>query len=179
MSLTLKTNLTSFDRMLDSMTIDVEDGVRPASQAGAEVFYQQVKRNVAGIGRVTGNLDSAIYQAYSANNSGKGRAVYHVSWNARKAPHGHLVEFGHIQRYKVYTGRDGRWYTAIRPGMKGKKAPPRKASQSVKDAYYVPLASPRQVAAQPFIRPALAVSPQAAAAAEKALWAYLRKTWAI
>lgn len=179
MSLTLKTDLSGFDQMIDGMTLDVEASARPASQAGAEVFYRQVKDNVAAIGRVTGNLDSSIYQAYSANNSGKGRAVYHVSWNARKAPHGHLVEFGHIQRYKVFTGKDGHWYTAIRPGMKGKKAPSRKAPQAVKDAYYIPLDAPRQVAARPFIRPALAVAPQASAAAKKSLWAYLRKTWAI
>lgn len=179
MSLTLKTDLSSFDRLMSTMTLDVEAAARPAAQAGAEVFYKQVKLNVAGLGRVTGNLDSAIYQAYSANNSGKGRAVYHVSWNAKKAPHGHLVEFGHIQRYKVFLAKNGRWYTAIQPGMKGKKAPARKAPQAVKDAYYVPLAAPRQVAAQPFVRPALAVAPQAAEASEKALRAYLRKTWLI
>ena len=57
----------------------------------------------------------------------------------------------------------------IRPGMAGKKPPSRKAPQAVKDAYYVPLDTPRQVAAQPFIRNALSKAAEASAAAETAL----------
>lgn len=64
-------------------------------------------------------------------------------------------------------GKDGNWYTAVRPNMIGKPKPSRKASQSVKDAYYVPLPTPRQVAARPFIRPAMQKQAQAVAAARK------------
>ena len=42
-----------------------------------------------------GALKRSIYQAYSADHSSAAVATYHVSWNARKAPHGHLIENGH------------------------------------------------------------------------------------
>lgn len=171
MSVNLKTNLTGFERMLDQLGTDVEAAARPAAQAAAAVFYRAVQSNVAAIGKDTGNLARGIYHAYSRDNSAPGRAVYHISWNARKAPHGHLVEFGHVQRYRVYINKRGEWKTMIRPGMAGKKKPSRDASQAVKDAYYVPLAAPRQVAAQPFVRPALAKAAEASAAAEAVLLA--------
>lgn len=145
----------------------VESAVRPAAQAGTQVIYDAVKANVAAIGTKTGNLSRSIYQAFSPEQSGSGKATYHISWNAKKAPHGHLVEFGHIQRYKVYVGKDGKWYTAVRPSMAKKPRPSRRAPQAVKDAYYVPLPSPRQVAARPFIRPAFYKQGEAIAAATK------------
>jgi len=169
MSFSLNVDTSALDRLMDMLGDEAEAAARPAAQASAQVFYKAVKANVAALGRNTGNLDRSIYQVYSKSKSGSGRAVYHVSWNAQKAPHGHLVENGHIQRYKVYVGKDGRWYTAIRPGMKGKNAPPRKAPQSVKDEYYVPLAAPRQVPAQSFVRKALSSSDEALAAAESVL----------
>lgn len=118
---------------LDALAEKVKTAVRPAAQAGAQVFYNEVKLNVGKIGKVTGNLDASIYQVYSEDNSTPTTATYHISWNTRKAPHGHLVEFGHIQTRKVYLGSDGKWYTS-----------PEK------------LPEPKQVAARPFIRPAYA-----------------------
>lgn len=41
-----------------------------------------------------GNLRAAIYRAYSPEKSGDSRKEYRISWNARKAPYGHMVEFG-------------------------------------------------------------------------------------
>ena len=169
MTLSLSANLTGFERMLDQLGTDVEAAARPAAQAAADVFYRAVKDNVQALGRVTGNLDGSIYQAYSKERSGPGHAVYHISWNERKAPHGHLVEYGHVQRYVVYLNKKGEWKTKIRPEMLGKKKPSRRASQAVKDAYYVPLASPKQVAAKPFVRPAFALADRASAAAESML----------
>lgn len=163
----IKVDLGSLDALLSDKREKVESAVRPAAQAGAQVIYDAVKANVAAIGSKSGNLSKSIYQAYSADNSGPGKATYHISWNASKAPHGHLVEFGHIQRYKVYVGKDGKWYTAVRPNMQGKPKPSRRASQAVKDAYYVPLPSPKQVAARPFIRPAFYKQGLAIAAAKK------------
>lgn len=118
------------------------EAARPAAQAGAQVIYEEVRRNVVRIKRKTGNLAASIYQAYSTDNSRPGGAqTYHVSWNAKKAPHGHLVEFGHLQRYEViYEPETRRLWTD-----KSK-----------------PLAAPRQVAARPFIRPALAAKGAAA-----------------
>lgn len=135
----------ALDVALSAMEADVSAAVRPAAQAGAQVVYEAVQRNVAAIGTKTGNLRRAIYQAFSADNSEDGiKATYHISWNKRKAPHGYLVEYGHIQRYKVIIGRDGKFYT-------DKKHP---------------LPSPKHVAAQPFLRPAIAVIPNALGAAE-------------
>lgn len=151
----LSVDLAGLHGMLEQLGDRAEAAARPAAQAAAQVLYDAVKENVAALGRVTGNLDRSLYQAYSASNSGPGHATYHVSWNPRKAPHGGLVEFGYIQRYKTYVGRNGQWYTAVRPEMRGKPRPKRRASQAVKDAYYVPLPAPRQVAANPFVRKAV------------------------
>lgn len=78
--------------------------VRPASQAGAQVLYDEVLLRVpvstkvrklkSGRTIAPGALKASIYQVFSEDNSESGRATYHVSWNYRKAPHGHLVEFG-------------------------------------------------------------------------------------
>jgi hypothetical protein len=47
--------------------------------------------------------------------------------------------------------------------------PGRTAPQSVKDAYYVPLPTPKQVAAKSFVRKAASRMPEAITAAEKVL----------
>ncbi|MBV2184457.1 MAG: hypothetical protein KUL88_07955, partial [Rhizobium sp.] len=91
-------------------------------------------------------------------------------WNAKKAPHGHLLEYGHVQRYAVFIGKDGKWHTAIRPEKLGTPKPRRNASQAEKDAYYLPRkGGPRFVAARPFVRPAAAKFPEAVAAMEAEL----------
>lgn len=142
--------------MLNTLADKADEVARPAAQAMAQVFYDEIKRNVSKLGRVTGNLDRGIYQVFSQSNSGQAKATYHVSWNHKKAPHGHLVEWGHIQRYQVYVNSKGEFKTAIRPEAQGKPKPRRNASQAEKDAYYVPLSGgPKQVAARPFVRPAV------------------------
>lgn len=135
MSKTLQASLRSVDAVFDGIESDVAGAVRPAAQAGAQVLYEEVRCNVFGIGRKTGNLADSIYQVYSKDRSIEGeKAIYHVSWNARKAPHGHLVEFGYMQRYRVFLGKSGKWITSKKH----------------------PLPSPRHVAANPFVRPAMA-----------------------
>jgi hypothetical protein len=168
----LSVNLSSLNAMLGEMGDLAEEAARPAAQAAAQVLADEMLSNVQRIRRVTGNLESAIYQVYSKDHSGPGHATYHVSWNHRKAPHGGLVEFGHIQRYVSFVGSDGKWYTAIRSGMRGKRRPARGASQAAKDAYYVTLPEPKQIAAQPFARPAAGKFPEATAAAEEKLLEY-------
>lgn len=170
MSMIIKVDLDGLDRMIDTLGTDIENAVRPAAQAAAQVIYDDVRRNVARIGYVTGNLERSIYQVYSREMSSPGVAVYRISWNANKAPHGHLIEYGHLQRYVAYVGKDGRWHTAIRPEKRGTPKPRRKASQAEKDAYYVTLkGGPQQIAARPFIRPALRKFGEASAAAEAKL----------
>ncbi|WP_219209214.1 HK97 gp10 family phage protein [Variovorax boronicumulans] len=134
------------DAALDGMEEAMLALVRPAAQAGAQVLYDEVRARVAPM-RKTGNLYTSIYQAYSDQSTPE-RAVYHISWNARRAPHGHLVEFGHMQTRKVFLTDDGKWRTS-------------------KEL----LAVPRRVAAKPFIRPAYDAKVGAALAAAEAHFA--------
>jgi hypothetical protein len=61
-------------------------------------------------------------------------------------------------------------FTFVRPEAKGKPKPKRKASQAVKDAYYVPRkGGPKQIPARPFVRPALAKSEASIEAAKAVL----------
>lgn len=123
-----------------------EEAARPVAQAGAQVFYDAVRANLAKRRKKTGKLMEAIYQAFSKDNSTESRATYHISWNAKKAPHGHLVEYGYLQRYEVSFDRDtGRFITH-------------------KDR---PLETPRHVAAKPFVRPAQAMAPLALEAMQR------------
>lgn len=67
--------------------------------AMAKVVYDEVKENVSGITAgmpkvKTGNLRDSIYRVYSPEKSGDTLKTYRISWNKRKAPHGHLLEFG-------------------------------------------------------------------------------------
>lgn len=160
MSFTARCDTSGLQAYLDHIGVKAEEAVRPAAQAGAQVLYQAVQNNVLAIGMKTGNLYRSIYQAYSRDHSQEGVvATYHVSWrvgrikdaNGKKvagsnAPHGHLVEFGYMRRYKVYM-KNGVWYTR-------------------KDK---PLEHPVQVPAHPFVRPAAALFPVAEEAAAEQL----------
>lgn len=93
---------------LDKLTKAAEDSVRPAAQAGAQKFYDQAKANAPVSDKAhmfhgthavygpyrPGNLRDSIYQVYSKDNSGQGKATYHIAWNHEKAPYGFMVEFG-------------------------------------------------------------------------------------
>ncbi|WP_212644920.1 HK97 gp10 family phage protein [Delftia sp. PE138] len=164
-------DLDGLDSLLADLGADVDAAVRPVAQAAAQVLYERVKINVRALGRSTGNLERSIYQAFSPEKSVEGqRAEYHVSWNHRTAPHGHLVEWGYLQRYRYYRGNDGRVRPMVRPGMDGKKPPGRRASQAQKDAYYVTLPTPIQVPGKAFIRSAESSLAEAQKAAEAELW---------
>lgn len=173
MSFTLTADLSGLNALLDDLGTAAETAARPAAQAASQVLYNEVRANVAKIGKKSGNLERAIYQAFSQDNSAVGKATYHVSWNASKAPHGHLVEYGHLQRYRYYQTPDGKVRPMVRPGMQGKTPPGRRASQAVKDAYYVTLPTPRQVAARPFVRPAASKFTQAIESAKAELYKHL------
>lgn len=171
-------DMSSLDELLDELEGDIEAAVRPAAQAAADVFYKAVQKNVAALGTSTGSLYGSIYQKFVEEKSGPGKATYHISWRTSgkgtRAPHGHLVEFGHIQRYAVHLADDGHWYTLVRPSMRGKPAPKRNASQAEKDAYYVPRkGGPIQIAAHPFVRPAFYRQGEAIAAAKAKIFEIL------
>ncbi|HUX23223.1 MAG TPA: HK97 gp10 family phage protein [Burkholderiales bacterium] len=79
---------------------------------------------------IPGLLRDAIYLAHSDTRSHGALQTYSVSWNSRKAPHGHLLEFGHWR------------INAIIGGVPTKNR----------------LAAPQWVAAHPFLRPALDIA---------------------
>lgn len=106
----------------------------------------------ANVNSVTGKLKSAMVLKYDGAPAAGGSVRYVVTWNRKKAPHGHLVEFGHRITHEVLRLPDG----SIRTGNK------------------LPPAEWRDVAAKPFLRPALGtVTPRAlsiAVAAGSARW---------
>lgn len=87
---------------LDRLEAGMKERVlRPAAHAGALVFYEEARR-LAPVydgpekqGVKPGQLRNAIYRVFSESKSGETQKVYEVSWNAKKAPHGHLIERGH------------------------------------------------------------------------------------
>lgn len=193
----IRANTTAINAQLDGMLADIEAAALPAAQAGAEVLRAQVVSNVDALTHVkTGKLRNAIYAVLRDREVRPGFAKFRVSWDRRKAPHGHLVEFGHIQRFKQYLGKDGAWHTRIRPealGMRvvrtdaGKlimvrdpsltkqRKPRSRAPLAQKMAYYDPLPTPRQVPARPFLRNATVAMPRALEVAEDEFFRRLSK----
>lgn len=145
-SLSIKFAPSLLNQRIDNIGVAVLGAVRPAAQAGAQVLYDEVKLNVGRIKKKTGNLGASIYQVFSQDNSSEVRSTYHISWNARKAPHGHLVEYGHLMTRKAYIGSDGKWYTS-----------------KIK-------IEPKMVGARPFLRPAWDTKRVAALQAAEARW---------
>lgn len=111
-SFSVSVDVSALESVIDGIEDGVAEAIRPAAQAGAEVLYSAVLRNVSALGAVTGKLEHSIYQAFSKHHSGDGVASYEVSWNPRKAPHAHLVENGYIKKYKVVLNKKtGKWIT--------------------------------------------------------------------
>lgn len=163
-------DLSGLDALLGQLEDGAAEAVRPMAQAAAQVFYDRIKTNVHALGRETGNLDRAIYQAFSPEKSKSGqRSEYHISWNHKTAPHGHLVEYGYLQRYRYYKDNQGVVRPMVRPGMESQPRPERHATQAQKDSYFVPLDTPKQVPGKAFVRSATSSADAAMKAAEAEL----------
>lgn len=112
-SVAMRVDLSGLDSYLDQLGDAAEEAALPAVAAVAKVYYDAARAFVPrsksahffyGKSYKTtkkrygpyspGNLQAAIYRAYSKENSAPGLAVYHVSYNADKAPYAHMVEFG-------------------------------------------------------------------------------------
>ncbi|WP_367847005.1 HK97-gp10 family putative phage morphogenesis protein [Rhodoferax sp. WC2427] len=90
---------------LDALGGGLQATVRPVAQAGAQVFYEEVRLR-APVGTkvhgykgkpkafAPGNLRDAIYQVYSKDRSVEGKAYYQISFNRKKAYYGGFVEHG-------------------------------------------------------------------------------------
>ena len=174
-SLISPVDLSGLESLFEELGDVADEVARPAAQAAAQVFYNEAKSNVTRIKRVSGNLADAIYQVFSQDNSGPGIATYHISWNAGKAPHGGLVEYGHWQRYVVVNTKKGP-RNAIRPEKQGQPKPRRRASQAEKDAYYVLRpGGPIYVPGKAFMRSTQRVGGVALLASADVLWQALEK----
>jgi hypothetical protein len=162
---------------VDKLRQTIADSVRPAAQAAAQVYYDEMRLRAGAI-KDSGILSQSIFQKYVKERSLDGySARYHISWNKGKgratpvAFHGQLLEYGWLQRYASYLDKKGQWWTAVRPEMRGKPRPKRNASQAVKDAYYVlRKGGPIQHAPRSFLRATYeAKNTEAVKAAEKEL----------
>jgi len=166
MSFKIDVDLAGLDRYMNELADNADAAARPAAQAAIQVVYDQIRLNVAAMGRKSGNLERSIYQAYATKEATPGRAIYQAGWNHKKAPHAHLLEWGWLQRY-VY--RPDGMGPMVRPGMDGREKPGRRASQAEKNAYYVPLAVPKQIPGRAFVRRAESAFERAYQAAEQEL----------
>ena len=104
--LTLDFDLAGLEARLDGIDKAVGEAIRPAAQAGAQVFYDEVKARAPRSEKAhftkgkkqsyaPGNLQAAIYQAFDNDASVTGKsASYGISWNKKKAFYGRFVEFG-------------------------------------------------------------------------------------
>lgn len=92
MSVRVKVNRESIALQVEDIEQRLKDAIRPAAYAGAMVYYNEVRMRAP---YRTGRLRDSIYIAHSDDNSQPGvRETYHVSWNKKQAPHGHLLEYG-------------------------------------------------------------------------------------
>lgn len=115
----VKTSLAR--RMLVSGGVVLRDAAKSNARMAANIEGDDVR----------GVLANAIYLAYDDEVKSENLFNYVISWNAKKAPHGHLVEFGHWITHAIFKGSNGEWYTDKNQ----------------------PLDKPRWVAARPFLRP--------------------------
>lgn len=111
-ALTVTFDQAKFKALIDEQTTKIDEAVRPAAYAGSRILYAQVKRNTPSSSKShwfhgkmfkvngtkylfePGSLFDSIYQVFSKDNSYRGKAEYHVSWNHRKVPYGFMVEYG-------------------------------------------------------------------------------------
>lgn len=85
---------------LDRLESGLQEKVyRSVAHAGSIVYYDEARHLVP---VVSGKLKDSIYRVFADDLSNGQIKVYEVSWNHKKAPHGWLVENGHL--YAVNEG---------------------------------------------------------------------------
>lgn len=105
---------------LRGFTADVQEKVlRPAAQAGAQVFYDEMKLRTEALDqkaqlRVKGDntrglLNASIYQYHAKRVSSAAQQVYYIGPNKKEAPHWFNVEFGHYRINRVFVTPEGKF----------------------------------------------------------------------
>ncbi len=110
--LTFDFDQRGIDAQIDAIKAKAEAAIRPAAQAGAQVYYDAVKASAPkskkghwfhgtsfkSTGKKywfeSGSLKGAVYQVYAKDQSNKTKAEYQVAWNHRKVPYGFMVAYG-------------------------------------------------------------------------------------
>lgn len=88
-------DLSGWERGLDKLAGPLREQLASSmAVAGGKVLRDEAKLLAP---RDSGLLASSIYLARKDGKSNESRVVYSVTWNGRKAPHGHLVEFGTVK----------------------------------------------------------------------------------
>jgi hypothetical protein len=161
---------------INEMSDVMRNNVRPAAQAGAQVFYDEMKIRALTIGK-SRQLQASIYQKFVVESREDAlglSATYLISWRKQKAktnikgqpnpnaglPYttmGYWIEYGYVHRYMAVQARSGlyagQWVTLVRPEMRGKPKPKWNDTRAVKDAYWMPRpGGPLPVAPKPFLR---------------------------
>jgi len=90
----IEAKLTSDLSDLDKYEEKIKQQVLRAGAAGMALVIHDEARLQAEKHKKSGLLQSAIYRVYSPERSDDSSRMYRVSWNRKKAPHGHLIEFG-------------------------------------------------------------------------------------
>ena len=167
-------------RRIDDLAEVMRGAVRPVAQAGAQVFYEEMKIRALTVGK-SRQLQASIYQKFVVETRQDAlglSATYHISWRKQKArasvkgtpntnvnpdaglPYttmGYWIEHGYVHRYMAVEARSGpfkgQMVTLVRPEMRGKPKPKFNDSRAVKDAYWMPRpGGPLPVAPKPFLR---------------------------
>lgn len=96
-------DLSGINARLDRLNAAAKKSTRPAAQAGAQVYHDELKARVPvsakphKSGKKTynpGTLRRAIYQAFVEDESSQEQATYRVSWNKSHAFYGKFLEYG-------------------------------------------------------------------------------------
>lgn len=97
-------------------------------------------------GQVEGTLRDNIYLAFDNRKYVLNPNVYTytVSWNSFRAAHGHLLEFGFEQPYRVVRGGGGLWFTPLTGGKRAKG----------RNTGFIRPDGPLKIEPQPFLGPA-------------------------
>lgn len=113
------TDSSSIDAALDALGKKLAGEVIIAgAAAAAKEFYDEARLQVP---VDSGLLQSAIYRVLSKDNTDSTKVTYHISWNKRKAPHGHLIEYG-TSRAPAYPFMRPAYHLAKVPAAQAAKA---------------------------------------------------------
>jgi len=173
-------------RRIDDLSDVMRNNVRPTAQAGAQVFYDEMKLRALTVGK-SRQLQASIYQKFVVQTREDAlglSATYFISWRKQKArasikgqpnpsaglPYttmGYWIEHGYVHRYMAVEAKSGpfkgQMVTLVRPEMRGQPKPKWSDSRAGKDAYWMPRpGGPLPVAPKPFLRSTYEAKQQAA-----------------